>query len=80
MEDIDRYAQRMEPPYEVVVYHHFEMALMNSWITKRWRRPNKLRRNMWPAPWRARIALPTMALVSMTYMSANGCGFTGISR
>ena len=24
MEDIDRYAQRMEPPYEVVVYHHFE--------------------------------------------------------
>ena len=56
-----------------------KMALMNSWITKRWRRPNKLRRNMWPAPWRARIALPTMALVSMTYMSANGCGFTGIS-
>ena len=24
MEDIDRYAQRMEPPYEVVVYRHFE--------------------------------------------------------
>ena len=24
MEDIDRYAQRMEPPFEVVVYHHFE--------------------------------------------------------
>ena len=24
MEDVDRYAQRMEPPYEVVVYHHFE--------------------------------------------------------
>ena len=24
MEDIERYAQRMEPPYEVVVYHHFE--------------------------------------------------------
>lgn len=24
MEDIDRYAQRMEPRYEVVVYHHFE--------------------------------------------------------
>ena len=24
MEDIDRYAQRMEPFYEVVVYHHFE--------------------------------------------------------
>lgn len=24
MEDIDRYAQHMEPPYEVVVYHHFE--------------------------------------------------------
>lgn len=24
MEGIDRYAQRMEPPYEVVVYHHFE--------------------------------------------------------
>ena len=24
IEDIDRYAQRMEPPYEVVVYHHFE--------------------------------------------------------
>lgn len=24
MEDIDRYAQRMEPSYEVVVYHHFE--------------------------------------------------------
>lgn len=24
MEDIDRYAQRMKPPYEVVVYHHFE--------------------------------------------------------
>ena len=24
LEDIDRYAQRMEPPYEVVVYHHFE--------------------------------------------------------
>lgn len=24
MEDIDRYAYRMEPPYEVVVYHHFE--------------------------------------------------------
>lgn len=24
MEDIDRNAQRMEPPYEVVVYHHFE--------------------------------------------------------
>ena len=24
MEDIDRYAQRMEPLYEVVVYHHFE--------------------------------------------------------
>ena len=24
MEDIDRYAQRMEPPYEVAVYHHFE--------------------------------------------------------
>ena len=24
MEDIDRYAKRMEPPYEVVVYHHFE--------------------------------------------------------
>ncbi len=24
MEDIDRYDQRMEPPYEVVVYHHFE--------------------------------------------------------
>ena len=23
-EDIDLYAQRMEPPYEVVVYHHFE--------------------------------------------------------
>ena len=23
-EDIDRYAQRMEPPYEVAVYHHFE--------------------------------------------------------
>lgn len=23
-EDIDRYAQRMEPRYEVVVYHHFE--------------------------------------------------------
>ena len=27
MEDIDRYAQRMEPPYEVVVYHHFENGL-----------------------------------------------------
>ena len=24
MEDIDHYAQRMEPPFEVVVYHHFE--------------------------------------------------------
>ena len=24
MEDIDRYAQRMEPPFEVVVFHHFE--------------------------------------------------------
>ncbi|HJB97441.1 MAG TPA: DEAD/DEAH box helicase family protein, partial [Candidatus Acutalibacter pullicola] len=24
LEDIDRYAQRMEPLYEVVVYHHFE--------------------------------------------------------
>lgn len=24
LEDIDRYAQRMEPPYEVAVYHHFE--------------------------------------------------------
>lgn len=24
MEDIDRYARRMEPPYEVAVYHHFE--------------------------------------------------------
>ena len=24
MEDIDRYAQRMEPPYEVVVYHHLD--------------------------------------------------------
>ena len=24
LEDIDRYAQRMEPPFEVVVYHHFE--------------------------------------------------------
>lgn len=24
MEDIDRYAYRMEPPFEVVVYHHFE--------------------------------------------------------
>src|SRR5699024_10546555 len=24
MEDIDRYAQRMEPPFEVVVYNHFE--------------------------------------------------------
>ena len=24
MEDIDRYAQRMEPPFEVVVYHHSE--------------------------------------------------------
>ncbi len=24
MEEIDRYTQRMEPPYEVVVYHHFE--------------------------------------------------------
>ena len=24
MEDIDRYAQHMEPPFEVVVYHHFE--------------------------------------------------------
>ena len=23
-EDIDHYAQRMEPPFEVVVYHHFE--------------------------------------------------------
>nr|WP_243147662.1 LPD11 domain-containing protein [Ruthenibacterium lactatiformans] len=23
-EDIERYAQRMEPPFEVVVYHHFE--------------------------------------------------------
>ena len=23
-EDIDRYAQRMDPPFEVVVYHHFE--------------------------------------------------------
>ena len=23
-EDIDRYAQRMEPPYEIAVYHHFE--------------------------------------------------------
>ena len=23
-EDIDRYAQRIEPPFEVVVYHHFE--------------------------------------------------------
>ncbi|MCQ4953066.1 SNF2-related protein [Holdemania filiformis] len=23
-EDIDRYARRMEPPYEVAVYHHFE--------------------------------------------------------
>ena len=23
-EDIERYAQRMEPPYEVAVYHHFE--------------------------------------------------------
>ena len=30
MEDIDRYAQRMEPPYEVVVYHHFENGLMNG--------------------------------------------------
>ena len=27
MEDIDRYAQRMEPFYEVVVYHHFENRL-----------------------------------------------------
>ena len=27
IEDIDRYAQRMEPPYEVVVYHHFENGL-----------------------------------------------------
>ena len=46
MEDIDRYAQHMEPPFEVVVYHHFENGLMNGWIIKRWRRRNRRRRNM----------------------------------
>ena len=80
MEDIDRYAQRMEPPYEVVVYHHFENGLMNGWITKRWRRPNKLRRNMWPALWRARMALPMMARVSMTFRRTDGCVSTETSR
>ena len=57
-----------------------KMALMNGWITKRWRRPNKLRRNMWPALWRARMALPMTALVSMTFRRTDGCGFTGTSR
>ena len=56
-----------------------KMALMNGWITKRWRRPNKLRRNMWPALWRARMALPMMARVSMTFRRTDGCGFTGTS-
>ena len=79
MEDIDRYAQRMEPPYEVVVYHHFENGVDERLITKRWRRPNKLRRNMWPALWRARMALPMMARVSMTFRRTDGCGFTGTS-
>lgn len=36
MEDIDRYAQRMEPPYEVVVYHHFEADM----FTRRTIRPH----------------------------------------
>lgn len=57
-----------------------KMGLMNGWITKRWRRPNKLRRNMWPALWRARMVLPMMALVSMTFRRTDGCASTGISR
>ena len=56
-----------------------KMGLMNGWIIRRWRRRNRRRSNMWPARWRARTALPTTALLSMTYMSANGCAFTGIS-
>ena len=57
-----------------------KMALMNGWITKRWRRPNKLRRNMWPALWRARMALPMMARVSMTFRRTDGCVSTETSR
>ena len=56
-----------------------KMGLMNGWITKRWRRPNKLRKNMWPALWRARMVLPMMARVSMTFRRTDGCGFTGTS-
>lgn len=41
-----------------------KMDLTNGWITKRWRRQNRRRRSMWPAPWRTRTALPMTALVS----------------
>ena len=57
-----------------------KMALMNGWITKRWRRQNRRRRSMWPEPWRARMALPMMELVSMTFRRTDGCVSMGTSR
>ena len=57
-----------------------KMALMNGWITKRWQRRNRRRRNMWPELWRARMALPMMAQVSMTFRKTDGCGFMETSR
>ena len=60
-EDIDHYAQRMEPPFEVVVYHHFENGFDERLDYQTWQRRNRRRRNMWPAPWRARMALPMMS-------------------
>ena len=78
MEDIDRYAQRMEPPFEVVVYHHFENGFDEK-LDYQTLAEAEQAAQQYVAGTMEGEALPTTALRSMTYMSANGCAFTGIS-
>lgn len=79
MEDIDRYAQRMEPPYEVVVYHHFENGVDERLDYQTLAEAEQAAQKYVPALWRARMVLPMMARVSMTFRRTDGCGFTGTS-
>ena len=79
MEDIDRYAQRMEPPYEVVVYHHFENGFDERLDYQTLAEAEQAAQKYVAGTMEARMALPMMARVSMTFRRTDGCGFTGTS-
>ena len=80
-EDIDRYAQRMEPPYEVVVYHHLENGFDERLDYQTLAEAEQAAQKYVAGTGGRGRLLPMMALVSMTWLSmgTDGCGFTGTS-